>query len=185
MDISHITSQSLRRLLELTDQKENLLKQIARIEDDIAHAVRGTVKTVTETTESFAESIKPRPAVRSARSKSVRGRRGGMKESILALLSSAGESGMRVKDIAEKLGAPAGNVSVWISTTGKKLVEKLSPGVYAVKSSEAPAPSVPTAPKVRKPRVAKKSARSAKPAKAPAKAKAAPAKKGFKLPKKP
>ena len=76
---------------------------------------------------------------------------------------------MRVKDIAAKLDLPGGNVSVWISTTGKKLVTKVEPGVYAVKAAGAPSAKAPAAP-------AKKVVKKAK--KSPA-----PAKKGFKLPK--
>lgn len=55
----------------------------------------------------------------------------GTSRSIVELLTAAGPEGMKVKDIADKLGIPASNVSVWFSTAGKKLTRKLAAGVYS------------------------------------------------------
>jgi uncharacterized protein YjcR len=97
-----------------------------------------------------------------------------------------------VKDIAEKLAAKPGNISVWFSTTGKKLVTKVDPGRYAVKgtakSASKPAKTKKKSgltPAGRAKLAANMKARWAdKRAGKPATKGGKPAKKGFKLPKK-
>jgi hypothetical protein len=160
MDLSHITSHSLRRVLNLTERKDELIALIAEIETEISKALSGAVAPAAK-----APAKKAAPA-RKARKKTKKP--SPLKSRILSLLATAGPKGLRVKDIAAKLGLPGGNISVWISTTGKKLVSKVGPGVYAVKDSK-PAVAVSA-----KPATAK---RAAKAAKKPV----APVKKAFKL----
>jgi len=63
------------------------------------------------------------------------GRKGGVKEQIVAILQKAGAKGISVKDIAEKLDVKPGNVHVWFATTGKSVgVDKVAPGVYRLKA---------------------------------------------------
>ena len=66
-----------------------------------------------------------------------RGKRGALKELILAGLKEAGEAGVAVKHLAAKLGLKPGSVHVWFGTTGKKsgLTEALGKGVYRLKNS--------------------------------------------------
>ena len=139
MDISHITSQSLLRLLSLTEQKDELIKIIVEVETEIARTLRGGATSVLTVVE-VAEPAKARtlaPAKASAKApKAKSGRSGGLKNQILALLEAAGSQGLRVKEIAEKLGARATNISVWFSTTGKKLTTKVEPGRYALKGAK-------------------------------------------------
>jgi DNA-binding MarR family transcriptional regulator len=191
MDIKHITSDSLRRLLSLTDKKEQLINAVADIESEIAKTLKGAATTVVEA----AEAVTPfKPARKAKKAKGTKSS-GGLKERILALLEAAGDEGLRVKDIAEKLGSKAGNISVWFSTTGKDITTKVQPGRYAVKGVK-PAASVPKAakPAKRKSKISPEgrariaaatkarwaARRAAKTAVKPA---AKPAKKGFKLPK--
>lgn len=140
MDIKHITSQSLRRLLSLTEKKDKLIKGVEELETEIAKTLKGVATSVVE----VAEVIVPPKRAR----KTKAGKAGGLKDRILDLLDAAGEEGLRVKEIAEKLGSKASNISVWFSTTGKKHTRKIKPGRYAAKGS------------------AKKAATGAKPAKA-------------------
>lgn len=44
MDITHITSQSLRRILNLTERKDSLVELVAELETEIAKVFSGTVK---------------------------------------------------------------------------------------------------------------------------------------------
>ena len=132
MDISHITSQSLRRILNLAVRKDQLVKLVAELEAEI--------------TKVFSAAVAPaakRPAKRTAptrragkRSTPRKAKSGALKARILSLLESAGAEGLKVKEIAEKLGSPAGNISVWFSTTGKKLTRKVEPGRYAIKGGK-------------------------------------------------
>jgi hypothetical protein len=136
MNPKHITSQSLRRLLALTEKKEQFLKGLEEIENEIAKAVTGAATSVVE----VAEAITPfKPAKTKAKKtrKAKAAKPGGLKERILALLQDAGDQGLRVKEIAEKLGAKTANISVWFSTTGKKLADKVEPGRYVVKGAKA------------------------------------------------
>jgi len=212
MDISLINSQSLLRLLALTEKKEELLSLVDNIDAAIIATLKGgvSVEVVEIAPASVAPAQKPVAALKApakpARAKKARGgKSGGLKEKILALLETAGSEGLKVKEIAGKLGAKPGNISVWFSTTGKNLVTKVEPGRYAVKGAAKPASKpaevAPAAVKAAKPAKAKKkggltpegraklaanmkarwAARKAgKPATKVGKA----AKKGFKLPKK-
>lgn len=169
MNLTHITSQSLRRLLSLTDKKEQLLKSIEEVENEIKKALTGAQAAV-------VEAVTPAKArkKKSRKSKAKTAKPVGLKERVLALLEDAGAQGLKVKDVAEKLGAKTGNISVWFSTTGKKLTTKLEPGRYAVKSAVKSKPAAKAGSVPSKPATRKKSAK---------KVTKKPSKKGFKLPK--
>jgi len=216
MDISLINSQSLLRLLALTEKKEELLSLVDNIDAAIIATLKGGVSVevveIASAPAIAAPALKPvatlkAPATKPAKAKKAKGSKsGGLKEKILALLEAAGDQGLRVKEIAQKLNAKPGNISVWFSTTGKKLVTKVEPGRYAVKgatkSASKPAPVAPVSVKTAKPAKSKKrksgltpegraklaanmKARwAAKRAVKPAAKVGKPAKKGFKLPKK-
>ena len=168
MDISLINSQSLLRLLALTEKKEELLSLVDNIDAAIIATLKGGVSVevveIASAPASVAPAQKPVAALKAptkpARAKKAKGgKSGGLKEKILALLETAGSEGLKVKEIADKLGAKPGNISVWFSTTGKKLVTKVEPGRYAVKGAAKPASKPATA-------VAPAAGKAAKPAKA-------------------
>ena len=193
MDIKHITSDSLRRLLSLTDKKAQLIKAVSEVEDQIAKALKGAATATVEA----AEAVTPfKPAKKGKKAKKAKGTKpGGLKERILALLEAAGDEGIRVKDIAEKLASKPGNIAVWFSTTGKALTTKVAPGRFARKGSRKASTSTKSAHKPAKKRGKAKRKSGITPAgraKLAANMKARwaarkagkPAKKGFKLPKK-
>jgi hypothetical protein len=139
MDIKHITSDSLRSLLSLTDKKEQLIKAIADVENQIVRTLKGAATTTKEVAKAVTPFKKTRKAKKSRKPKASKS--GGLKERILGLLQSAGDEGLRVKDIAAKLASNPANISVWFSTTGKKITTKLAPGLYAAKGEARPAPA--------------------------------------------
>jgi len=59
MDIKNITSESLRRILRLIDQKDNLLKAVTEVENEMAKVLGGTVGTVAGVFGVAAASAKP------------------------------------------------------------------------------------------------------------------------------
>jgi len=71
---------------------------------------------------------------RSAAAK-AKGRSSGapLKERIVQTLKTAGTSGVKVKDLAAKLGKSYGNISVWFHTTAKGIneIKKVAPGRFA------------------------------------------------------
>ena len=144
MSLTHITSHSIRRLLTLTEKKEQLIKGIEEVESEIAKALKGAATSVVEAAEAVttfkpAKKSKGKKARKPKASKATKS--GGLKGRVLALLESAGDQGLRVKEIAEKLAANPANISVWFSTTGKKHTTKVEPGRYAVKGSKKSAAS--------------------------------------------
>jgi hypothetical protein len=56
MDIKHLTSDTLRSLLSITSKKEQLIKAVADIENEIAKALKGAVASVVETAETVTPS---------------------------------------------------------------------------------------------------------------------------------
>ena len=55
MDIKHITSDTLRSLLGLTDKKDQLIKAVAGVEDELAKAL----KSITTTALDAVETVTP------------------------------------------------------------------------------------------------------------------------------
>ena len=71
----------------------------------------------------------------------ARGKRGGTKRgalsaSIMAYLQAAGAGGIKISDLAGKLGAKYKNVYIWFATTGKKHggIKRIAPATYSLKS---------------------------------------------------
>ena len=79
------------------------------------------------------------PAVRAAkapRAKKGGTKRGALSASILEHLQAAGANGIKIADLAERLGAKYKNVYIWFATTGKKNpnVKRIAPATYLLKS---------------------------------------------------
>ena len=192
MDIKHITSASLRRLLSLTDKKAQLIKAVSDVEDQIAKALQGAATT----TREVVEAVTPKSVKKGKKRKKSKGAKpGGLKGRILDLLEAAGDEGVRVRDIAKQLASKPANIAVWFSTTGKNLTKKVEPGRYAIQGAgKAAAPAKRAAKAAKKTRKAKKKSGISPEGRAKlaanmkarwaARKAAKPAKKGFKLPKK-
>ena len=144
MQITRIDKDGLRRLLTLTEKKEQILESLREVEQQIQ-------KTAAALGVQFVDSTSLPPSTASAKPSRARsqsntsnkapskgprseGRSGALKNRIVSLLETAGPQGMRVKDVAKALGVKVANISVWFSTTGKKITTKLAPGVFALKS---------------------------------------------------
>jgi len=86
-------------------------------------------------------------------SKGGRSKRGALKEQILTALSSAGEAGVRVTELAAALGTKAANIHAWFHSTGKKIkgLSKITGGHYRLKGgageTQSPSSSSASAPK--------------------------------------
>jgi len=80
--------------------------------------------------KSSMEVKTPKSAATRARRPSAPGQ---LKERIVQILKAAGKSGVKVKDVATKLGTSYGNISVWFHTTAKKVkeIKKVGPGRFA------------------------------------------------------
>ncbi|TXI88008.1 MAG: hypothetical protein E6Q40_04205 [Cupriavidus sp.] len=149
----NLSSTSLRALISLTEKREKLLGELSAIEVKISSALDGTSVGSVKPSRRGGEVGNTRTA-----KPAKRGKRGAIKEMILAGLKEAGEAGIAVKHLAAKLAIKPQNIHVWLHTTGKKsgLVKALGKGVYRLEESlgldtpkvEAPKPVVTA--KVRK-----------------------------------
>jgi hypothetical protein len=93
-------------------------------------------KTSSESSEKAKPAVVKAVASKAAKAPKAkggkRGRRGALQEKVLAALKAAGSSGIAIKDLSSKVGAPYRNLQVWFATTGKKnkAIKKVGPAVY-------------------------------------------------------
>mgnify|MGYP003584056784 CR=1 FL=1 len=123
------TSQSLSQLLDLTERKESLLEEVKKIEAQLAALLPGgkTPKV------SKGRPGRPAKAKKSPAPKAGRRKRGSLGKKVLAALESAGPAGVKVVELAKKIGVKGTNLHVWFATTGKKHAKKVGRGHYRVK----------------------------------------------------
>jgi hypothetical protein len=126
--LSSLTSSALNQLSTLVDKKESLVKEIERLESQMASIISGKpVRAVkgkpgrpsTKTTKTAKKPVK-------------RGSRGNLGTKVLSALEAAGDAGVKVADLAEKLRVKGTNLHVWFGTTGKKnkAIKKVGKGHY-------------------------------------------------------
>lgn len=126
MDVSKLNSTVLRSLIKLTDKRDALLAELKKIEASIASVTGGKAPA----------AGKPAKAAVVKAGRKKRGKRGALKEKILAALREGGAKGVAVKDLSKKLGVKNQNVHVWFSSTGRKLggIQKIGAGRYRLKA---------------------------------------------------
>lgn len=129
MNITNISSNALKNLIKLTQRKEGLLREIEKIESQLASLITGKpARTTGKRRGRPAKAKKAGRPVKAAkatkgRSSAKRAPRGQIKKKILSALKAAGDAGMKVTDLSKKIGVKNANVHVWFSSTGKKLPE--------------------------------------------------------------
>lgn len=129
MNISSLTASQLKQAISLLDRKESLQKQIEELEQKIGGLLGGTPPA------SKAGRGRPgRPAgAKSTRKKREPGaRRGDLKAKVMSELKSAGDSGLSIKELSEKLKTKGSNLYAWFGSTGKKVttIQKIGPAKY-------------------------------------------------------
>ena len=131
MDLSKISSAVLENLIKLTRKREAIREDLKRVEAELAGVYKGDTAAVTPKRRKGKAAT---PASKVVGGKS-RGRRGALKDKVLAALRSAGDKGISVKDLSKKLGVKNQNVHVWFSSTGKNVsgIQKIGAGVYRLK----------------------------------------------------
>ena len=139
MDLTNIHISTLHKMLKLSERKEELLKDLKELEEQIfSHLPHRPnlipsklqiPKKQTHTT-SQKSSQTPEPA-----GSSKRASRGSMKTMILEVLQQSGPAGIKVPEIARQIGVKNANVHVWLSNTGKKLaeIERIGAGLFRIR----------------------------------------------------
>jgi len=145
---SNISTASLRSLLALVEKREKLTAELAVIEKQIAAAIKGSIPVV-KTVSSRKIRGSELASARLPGAPKKRGKRGAVKNAILAGLKEAGDAGIAVRHLAAKLGLKPGSIHAWLHTTGKKsgFITSLGKGVYRLEESLGVA-----APRVKAPR---------------------------------
>lgn len=159
----NLSTASLRSLLALAQKREAIVAEIEKIDGQISKVLgdegggsfvgNGRITSLGHVVGNGRKKART-VSTKSGRKSARRGKRGAVKELILAGLKEAGEAGIAVKHLAAKLGIKPQNIHVWLHTTGKKtgLVKALGKGVYRLEESigvetpssllEAPKPKV-------------------------------------------
>jgi hypothetical protein len=132
MALFNLSSAQLAHLIGLVKEKESLQSKLDGVNAELKALETGK-------TAPKKRGRKPgRPVGSKAKmatgKKSKRGKR--LKEPLLKALSSAGASGITVKDLAAKLKVKPGNIFSWFYTTGKKIkgISKVGEAKYAYSS---------------------------------------------------
>ena len=125
MALSHLSSSQLSRLIKLVKVKESLENKLAGVTAEIDSLEGG---------KGAGSRRRGRPPGSKNVAKGGKVRRTKrLKEPLLKALKSAGSSGVKVKDLATKLGVKPGNIFSWFYTTGKKIkeIKKVGEARYA------------------------------------------------------
>lgn len=139
MSLATLTSADVARIHRLIERKEALAQQIAEINSELESIESGASESAPSAGPATrtAAAAKPTPATSAGmpRKKGKAGRmvRGELKEKITAQLKTAGSQGMKVKDLAARIGTSYGNVTAFFQSTGKKIkeIKKVGPAQFA------------------------------------------------------
>jgi cyanate lyase len=137
---------SYEELKALLDSKKNEAVLLLRKELAVAEE---SIKTITEKLKEFGEHVgippkkrgrKPKSSLPSESSKpaktrgKAKGKRGAVRQAILAYLATKGKAGAKVNDIATAIGNKPTNVtSFFYAGAGKKACKRIAPGTFALK----------------------------------------------------
>jgi len=136
MDITKLTAKEFGRIVKLLRRKESLEKKLGQLERSVAKVVGAGASAVARGANRIARG---RPAKRGRKvgRSTVRkfSRRGGLRKVILAQLSRAGKTGLKIKDLAEKMNIQRQRLDTWFYQNLKKIrgLRKVGPGHYHLK----------------------------------------------------
>jgi hypothetical protein len=127
----------LKAIIGLEEKRAALQSQLDALTSQIA-TLSGNIFSESP---AVAAKAPAKSSVRVAKPSKGRAQRGALKESILAALSSAGSTGVRVTELASQLGTKAANIHAWFHSTAKSIpgIVKIAGGHYRLDGKSAPA----------------------------------------------
>ncbi len=130
--------EGLKAMMSLEEKRSALQTQLDTVQQQL---IALQSRFFDDSNPAKNSSPQSSPKVRSGLGK--RARRGALSEKILSALSSAGEAGIRVKDLASAIGTKAANIHSWFQSTARRhpAIKKLSAGVYGLDSQIASKPA--------------------------------------------
>ncbi|MCF7729939.1 MAG: hypothetical protein K9M81_06195 [Chthoniobacterales bacterium] len=138
MDLTKINISVLREMLKLSERKEELLKELKELEEKIiSHASDFNSATPSKFKKPKKIGVHATQKINSSEKISKRASRGTMKVIVLDALKEAGPAGIKIPELAHKIGVKNANLHVWFSNTGKKLpeIERIGVGLFRVRQS--------------------------------------------------
>ncbi|MBX9742650.1 MAG: hypothetical protein K2W99_03820 [Chthoniobacterales bacterium] len=135
MDFSKINTTSLRAILKLSERKETLLAELEKLEKELLAHFNGNAKLLSGQTVKASKKEK-KVKIANPLQERHRAPRGEMKQQVLKALAEAGPEGIKVPELAKKIGAKNANVHVWLSSSGKKLpeIERVGAGIFRIRA---------------------------------------------------
>jgi hypothetical protein len=133
MSLSNLSSAQLAQLIGLVKEKESLQAKLEQV--DAALKALESGKSVPK--KRGRKPGRPPGKVKVKAGKpGKRGKGKRLKGAILKALTSAGSSGITVKELSNKLKVKPGNIFSWFYTTGKKIkgLNKIGEAKYALSS---------------------------------------------------
>jgi multidrug efflux pump subunit AcrA (membrane-fusion protein) len=143
MSLNKLNAASLAKVAGLLERREKLVTEITRIDAQLT-PFDGVLGLSNSRRGSYRASGAPRAE------------RGAVKAAIIDILKSAGEAGITVPQLADKLNTTPQRLHVWFGATGRGVTEikKIAPGTYAWATPPAakvrPSPAPKPQPKRRK-----------------------------------
>lgn len=115
MNLSTLTSEQFRKIVDLLKQREALVAKLNEVEKKLSRL--NAVKSKKERSPK---------TVRSTQKLSL-------KDEVLQVLAAAGKKGLRVRDLAKTVKRTSQHLSVWFSTAGRKVngLKRVGYGHYA------------------------------------------------------
>lgn len=155
MDLTKISASEFTRIQSLLTRKGKLLEDLRSIDAELASIQAGEAapskpgrkpgrppgRPPGKPSKAAAKATKPKakPA--------KRGKRGAVKDSIIATLKAAGPSGLTAREVADILKAKTINIATWFSSTGKTIPQiKAGPNGKRIWVDDAPATTEAAAP---------------------------------------
>ena len=134
MNISNLTASQFKQAVSLLEKKEALQKQIEELDTRIAGLFGG--KATGEAAPKRRGGRPPgapnkkSPGARAKREPGAK--RGDLKIKVLAALREAGNGGLSIKEMSDKLKTKGSNLYAWFGSTGKKVseIQKVGPAKY-------------------------------------------------------
>ena len=123
----NIPSSALRKLVALSERKEDLMARVQEIDREMLRIQRQFESTGRAT--SPAPVTVTRPALKIRRKQVGRGE---LKGKIISALRAAGKAGLTVGDLSKKLRVKRANLYVWFNGTGRNVreIKKIGPATY-------------------------------------------------------
>ena len=135
MSLTQLTTKELSRIQKLVEQKESLAQRIEEINRDLEAMEAGSSQSESPSVPSNGRAAGAARGRKAAAPQKTAGKagRGQLKDRISAELKAAGKPGIKVKDLAARLGTNYGNVTAFFVSTAKKIdqIKKVGPARFA------------------------------------------------------